>query len=194
MEEEWRDIKGWEGYYSVSNLGNIKSHEREIHYRDGRTYKYKESLLTLCYDRGGYLMAVLKRRTIDKVKTIKAHRIVAEAFIPNPQNKPQINHKNGVKTDNRVDNLEWCTQAENNLHNFRVLGRAPVINSGSKNKNSKPVHCYDLEGNFIQTFESACIAAKTLKCDVARVCEVSRAGGGKVKGYFFKYVYDYSLR
>lgn len=118
--EIWKDITGYEGYFQVSNLGNFRSLDRRIKYKDSGTRLYpgkpllKETILD------GYQRIVLMKEATKK--RFMCHRIVAQEFIPNPENKPFVNHINGNKSDNRVENLEWCTQSENELHSFRNLG------------------------------------------------------------------------
>ena len=114
--EIWKDIKNYEGLYQVSNLGRVKSLDRKV--RTGikhNEYKIaKGKILKLNQKRNGYLTADLCKN--GNVKTISVHRLVANAFIPNPFNKEQVNHINAKKYDNRVKNLEWCTAEENRNH------------------------------------------------------------------------------
>lgn len=110
MKEIWKAIKDYEGKYEVSNLGRVKSLERTS--RLNR--KIKERILAPREHTGGYLRVQLSR------KDFYIHRLVAETFIPNPENKSQVNHIDGNKRNNRVDNLEWNTPLENNLHAIRT--------------------------------------------------------------------------
>ena len=113
MQEIWKDVKGFEGIYCVSNLGNVKSYSRMTvggvrnRFVCGRLMKTK-------VNRGGYVVVHL--RNIDKNVYPLVHRLVAEAFIPNYDNKPTVNHINGIKTDNAVVNLEWSTHSEQMIH------------------------------------------------------------------------------
>jgi transposase len=102
MKEEWRDIEGYDGLYKVSNSGRVKNRKNHV---------------LVLYRRKGYSRVGLHRK--GKGKGHFAHRLVASAFIPNPENKPCVNHMNGVRDDNRVENLEWATVKENNDHALR---------------------------------------------------------------------------
>lgn len=106
----WKPVKNYEDCYAVSDTGLVK-----------RTDVNPERTLKPSHDQDGYFIVSLCKK--NKRTTRSVHKLVANAFIPNPDNKPQINHKNGVRDDNRVENLEWCTVAENNLHAYRTLGR-----------------------------------------------------------------------
>jgi hypothetical protein len=110
MEEIWKDIEGYEGLYQVSNLGNVK--------RLAGKWVKKERLIKFKIDRYGYPSYSLSKNKVLKSKT--AHRLVAKAFVPNLLNKPAVNHINGIKTDNKVENLEWCTNKENTAHSIEI--------------------------------------------------------------------------
>lgn len=124
--EVWLPIKGYEGYYEVSNLGRVKS------FHGSKIIILKSGLCG-----GGYSHVILCSN-ISK-KTIKVHRLVLIAFIPNTENKRCVNHKNGIRTDNRLENLEWATHSENNVHAYNVLGNTSYFKGlkGIKNPNSK---------------------------------------------------------
>lgn len=118
MEEEWKDIKGYEGQYQVSNLGRVKSLDRMLTYKTRYgVYQHIQygKILTPCYDLRGYSYVRLHDLN-GKSKGLKIHRLVGLTFIPNPDNLPCLNHKDEIKTNNSVDNLEWCTHLYNNLY------------------------------------------------------------------------------
>lgn len=131
MEENWKDIQEFKGKYQISNLGRIKSISRKV--SNGSGFRnIEEKILTFKKGRNGYIHAILNN--INQ-KARYAHRLVAIAFIPNPKNKPYVNHINGIKDDNRVENLEWCTQSENLKHAYSNGFREPI--RGNLNSNSK---------------------------------------------------------
>ena len=130
--EIWKDIDGCKGVYQVSNLARVKSID---HYCSGRYGSGKQTGRVLrqskCYK--GYMRVSINKN--NKRFTTGAHRLLALHFIPNPQNKPQVNHINGIKDDNRIENLEWCTNQENQIHAIKNNLTNP--NYGEKHHNSK---------------------------------------------------------
>jgi hypothetical protein len=112
--EVWKDIVGYEGMYQVSNYGNVKSLERVVVRSNGSKMYIKEKLLNKRLNDRGYIEIKLSKN--GKSGYAKLHRLVAQAFIPNPENKPQVNHKDTDKENNHVDNLEWNTHSENQKH------------------------------------------------------------------------------
>ncbi len=114
MNEIWKDVIGYEGIYQVSNLGNVK---RII---DSNNQFKSNHVLKFNIIKGYCHVQLHKNSTC---KCFRVHRLVASSFIPNLDNKPHVNHINGIKDDNRVENLEWCTPSENELHKHRVLGK-----------------------------------------------------------------------
>ena len=148
--EIWMDVEGYNWIYKISNLGRSKSNKF-----------WKERILRLwisCWYKN------LKFTNKWKWKPYKVHRLVAQAFIENPDNLPCINHKNWIKTDNRVENLEWCTHSENMFHAFKLwLNKISINNIFKKNhpskwkfwkdnKKSKKINQYSLERKFIKTW------------------------------------------
>ena len=126
--ETWRDIEGYEGIYQVSDLGNVRSVDR----LDAANHKIKGRAMRLSQRRTKYLQLSLSAE--GKNKKHMVHRLVAQAFIPNPYSKSDVNHVNGVKDDNRLSNLEWCTHKENVDHAIRTGLFRPVGESGGNAK------------------------------------------------------------
>ena len=148
MEEIWKDIEGYEGLYQVSNLGRVRSLDRIAEReRDGYSYNIpiKGRILKPRPLKKGYLHVSLShgnRQFCNK----QVHRLVAETFIPNPHNLPQVNHIDENKVNNRVDNLEWCDNKQNSDHGTR--------NKRISKANSMAVIQMDLQGNDLRRFES----------------------------------------
>lgn len=179
MEEIWKDIEGYEGYYQISNLGNVKSLERTI--KNSGTYsgyyKVKERILKIEENkhRYGYYEISLKKN--GKEKRFKVHRLVAHAFINNPDNKPEVNHIDGNKSNNCVSNLEWATSKENKEHAWNT----GLINSNHK---KRPIKCN--ENN--QCFESVVQASIELNCNRRNIFRVLKGELLSTKNMTFSYI------
>ena len=185
--EIWKDIEGFEGLYKVSNEGNVKSFDRIVKYKDGRSRFQKGRILKQYVFENFYPRVNLVRN--GKSFPFLTHRLVAIAFIPNPENKPEVNHIDGVKTHNYPENLVWNTGSENMRH-AQSTGLNDIhkaVNKSSKLRQRK-VEKLDDDGNVIETFNSAKEALQSLKKrehdgNIGRAC---RTG---IKAYGFKWRY-----
>lgn len=171
--EIYKDLDGYLGRYKIGSQGNVLS----LHHRNGaRKIPFKLKLRLTDF---GY-----PKIMIDK-KGLMVHRLVAKTFIPNIENKPFVNHINGDRTDNRVENLEWVTNSENQLHSYRVLNNKNN-NSGVSNRNKKNVIQYDKNNTIINEFTSIAKASRDLNIHRSLI---SYCISGKIKhaaGYIFK--------
>ena len=176
--ENWKDIENYEGFYQVSDCGRIKSLERDVYYSNGAVHHVDEKILVPILNRGGYSQINLNKN--GKVKKEYVHRLVAMAFIPNPENKSQINHKNEVKTDNSVENLEWCTASYNlsygtrtaravQNHEYPKLGNHP---------NAKPVFCEELNKKFDSIRRAEEELGVNINCIVSACKGKTKTAGG----------------
>ena len=131
--EEWKNVIGYEGLYEVSNTGQVRSLDRYVKYSNGRIHLHKGKVLSPVKDKDGYLAVFLSCN--GKQKTIRIHRLVAQVFIENPDNLPEVNHLDEDKTNNRVDNLEFCDHKYNVNYGHRIEN---AINTRVKNGYADP--------------------------------------------------------
>lgn len=186
MIEIWKDIPSYEGYYQASNLGKIKSLKRIIMRKDGKPYLQKEQLLKPGRNRKGYLHCNLTKNF--KQTNISVHRLVAITFIDNPNNLPQINHIDGNKENNSVDNLEWISNYDNMQHSIITgIRNVKKITDNLKKVNSRKVNQYDLDGNFIKAWDSIKDIQMELKIPNQNISKVCQGKRKKAHNYIFKY-------
>ena len=156
--EEWRDIKGYEGYYQISNFGRVKSLSRDV----GSNRCKKETIMKTSLDKDGYENLVLRKN--GKQRHFRVNRLVAEAFLENPNNYPQVNHKDEDKTNNNVNNLEWCSAKYNVNYGLRTEKASKKVICVTTGKIFKSIaeasKYYNLKGNHI----SACCKGKLKSC------------------------------
>lgn len=184
-DEIWKDIEGYEGLYQVSNLGRIKSLEKMVVSKNHSIQKRKERIIKSSPNNRGYLKIGLSKN--NKRKFYRVHRLVAQAFIPNPDNKPEVNHINEIKTDNRVENLEWMTRKENCNYGTALERMVNTkIEKGIIEKLCKPVLQYDLDGNFIKEWDSMREAERS-GYDRKGIYKCLRGEQKMSKGYVWKY-------
>lgn len=206
MKEVWKDIVGYEGKYQISNYGNVKS----LNYKNSG----EKRKLKLIKDKNGYLTISLRKN--GKLKICKAHRLVAQAFIPNPGNYPIINHKDENPSNNYVDNLEWCTYKYNNNYGTRlekfansIKGRhhteeakEKISDSKKGNKNpmygikgaespsSKKVECITT-GQIFDCISDASIETGASRVNISKCCKGKQKSCGKHPITYEKLVWRY---
>lgn len=171
MKEEWKDIPNYEGLYQVSNFGRVKSFRRSTKFHCQNEYILKPNIAS-----HGYAQVTLYNKTVRHKFLV--HRLVADAFIPNPNNLPQVNHKDENRLNNSADNLEWCTAEYNNAYG---TARIRIIDTVST-----PIEQLTFDNKVIAIYRSARIASEilgiphgTLKSAITK--------HSQCKGYFWRF-------
>lgn len=179
--EIWKPIKGYEDSYEVSNRGRVKSKDRDTPTWNGQVFK-KGVIKTLKEDKDGYFKVWLSKDS--KKKPFFVHRLVAEAFIENPNNLPVVNHKDGDKQNNYVENLEWCTRSQNDKHAFK-LGLRKTTDGGT----SKRVAKIDPQTNkILAIYDSMSAAARVNDITVQSISYCANGKQEVAKGFKWAFV------
>lgn len=179
MEEIWKDIKGYENYYQVSNFGRVRSLDREVNanIKNNKKVIKKGKILKCAKDTDGYNTITLS--IYNKKRNRKICRLVAETFIPNPNNLPQVNHIDGNKSNDNIENLEWVTASENIIH---------AVKTGLINRQQfwKKVGQYDENNNLIRIWDNIKNASKEYNTThITACCKGKRK---KCKGFKWRYI------
>lgn len=189
QKEEWKDIQNYEGYYIVSNTGRIKSLDRIEKINGWQRIKRGKELIP--YNCGaGYLVVCLAKNGYKRKFYI--HRIVAETFIPNINNKKEVDHIDTIVTNNRIDNLRWVTRSENHLNPITRERRREVAKhikkaSGANHHRSRPIYQYTLKGVFIKNWESSIQIEQSMNISRRCVLDCCRGKYEKSHGYIWRY-------
>lgn len=181
-QEIWKDVAGYEGLYKVSNQGRVSTLGRSIIQTRGNALKsYPAKIMKATIEPSGYYAITLYRQGAHK--RVKVHTLVGKSFIDNHDSLPVINHINGVKTDNRAENLEWCTIAHNNRHSIKMGLTKP------HDFKPRPVMQFSKSGEFIRRWDSVTAAARGVNSSIGNMSTVCRVGSGRktLKGYRWEY-------
>jgi hypothetical protein len=186
MDEIWKSIQGYEGFYEVSTFGRVKklAQKNTNHAVLGRCKRLEKDLvLKLSNNTNVYVRVGLYKNS--KTKSYLVHRLVAQAFLPNTESKRCVNHINGVKTDNIVENLEWCTYSENTQHAKKMGLLAPP--SGWDNTRSIPISQFTLDGLFVKDWGSGRQIFRETRFSATRIALCIRKKKGTAYGFLWKY-------
>lgn len=170
--EEWKDIDGYEGLYQASSFGNIKSLKSNL-------------ILKPILQSNGYCHIGLHN---GKPIQYRLHRIIAKTFIPNPENKPQVNHKDGNRSNNNISNLEWCTASENQKHSYNILSKKPSVKGRFGEYHNTSNHCLQIspDGFLIAVYGSQYEATRETGISQTSINKCSRGKLQKAGGYLWK--------
>lgn len=181
--EKYVDIIGFEDKFQISDLGNVKRLSYKAKNKNGYV-TLPEIVKKNSLNHNGYYFTRLGR-----MKAFLVHRLIAIHFIPNPENKPCVNHKDGDKTNNKISNLEWCTKSENNQHAYDTGLKIGYWTGkkGDKHHSSKQVTQYDLSGNIIRVFGSASEASRITGFEQPNICKCCRGETETYKKFKWEY-------
>lgn len=168
MKEVWKDIAGFDGYYQVSNHGNVRSTTRKVHHSKGGVRVSHSRLMKLSLNGDGYYFVSLHKH--NHAKPFRVNRLVAETFIPNPDGLPCVNHIDKNRLNNRVDNLEWCSVEYNNRYST-----------------NKAISQYTLDGVWVRDWDAISDATRLLGINTSNIAQCCRGKRKSAGGYIWKY-------
>ena len=194
MSREWRPVKGYEGFYEVANDGTVRSLPRDTERAGGAIVHYEGRVLTHTFDTRGYHGVTLCKE--HKQRRVRVHRLVAEAFVDNPDGKPHVNHLDENKDNNHASNLEWCTPAENDAWGTRnerckknrdkQKHRESIVNSEKHRARRKPIIQKAMNGQAVKRWESRTEIRQAGLNDWL-VVEVCKGRARQAAGYLWEY-------
>lgn len=190
INEIWKDMPEWCGYYQVSNLGKVRSLTRKTASRPANGKALKEF-----YSTNGYLMVCFSKES--KLKRFLIHRLVAICFLENKNNYPVVNHKNGNKLDNRADNLEWCTTSQNAMHAYktglRVIKESEIkrLIEWNKTDHGVKISQYTKGGEHLGDFISIAEAARQARVNYNALFSCVRGRSKTCGGFVFKLTHTF---
>lgn len=184
--ENWRDINGFEGHYQISDMGNVKSVGRIIAHSRLNKKKIPEKILSPG-NRNGYQYVHLVKNRI--IQTVKVHRLVALHFLPEDPTRLIVNHKDGNKINNQLNNLEWCTHRENLTHALTTgLRRRSKPNPDHVKKISKPMlQISHLDNTIVAKHKSMAQAARDTKISISSICQCAKGRIEQAGGFIWRY-------
>lgn len=194
--EEWKNIEGYEGLYQVSSLGRVKTLARNCYFTNrwgqAATRTIDEMIMKTKIQNNGYEVVTLSKNGVRQ--SISVHRLVAMAFIPNPENKPQVDHINGDKTLNIMSNLRWVSAAENAANPLWVEHSRNIsdetrrkMSQKAYHSHDKPIIQYDLDGEMVGKFDSAAVASRFYGFSKGHICSALKTEGKIAYDSIWKY-------